>query len=135
MASFNKVILVGTLTRDPAMSYLPSQTAVVDLGLAVNRKYKTADGQAKEDVLFIDCRAFGKQAETLNQYVKKGQPILVEGRLTLDQWTDKAGNKRAVHRVTVEQFQFLAGKTDDAKPAAPAPAPAAAGPPNDEIPF
>lgn len=107
MANFNKVLLMGNLTRDPQMSYLPSQTAVVEIGLAVNRRWTGKDGQRKEDTCFIDCRAFGKQAETLNRYMKKGQPIFVEGRLDFDSWTGQDGAKRSKHRVTIENFQFL----------------------------
>lgn len=107
MASFNKVILVGNLTRDPQMSFLPSQTAVVEFGLAVNRRWRGPDNQQREEVCFIDCRAFGKQAETINQYLKKGRQVLVEGRLQLDSWEGKDGIKRSKHRVVVEAFQFL----------------------------
>lgn len=109
MASFNKVLLIGNLTRDPQLSYLPSQTAVVDFGLAVNRKWKDKDGGAKEDTCFIDCRAFAGRAETINKYLKKGQPVFVEGRLDFDSWTAQDGSKRSKHRVTVENFQFLGG--------------------------
>jgi single-strand DNA-binding protein len=107
MANYNKIILVGNLTRDPQLSYLPNQTPVVELGLAVNRKWKDQSGQQREDVCFIDCRAYGKPAEILNQYMSKGRQILIEGRLQFDQWTDKDGNKRSKHRVAVENFQFL----------------------------
>ena len=109
MASFNKVMLMGNLTRDPQLSYLPSQTAVVEFGLAVNRKYTGKDGNKKEDVCFIDCRAFGKPAETINKYLTKGRPVFVEGRLDFDSWTGQDGSKRSKHRVTVENFQFLGG--------------------------
>ena len=109
MANFNKIFLMGNLTRDPQMSYLPSQTAVLDIGLAVNRKWVGKDGSRKEDTCFIDCRAFGKQAETLNKYVKKGQPLFVEGRLDFDSWTGQDGVKRSKHRVTIENFQFIGG--------------------------
>lgn len=109
MASLNKILLIGNLTRDPQMSYLPSQTAVVDFGLAVNRKYTGKDGEKKEEVCFVDCRAFGKPAETLNRFVKKGNPIFIEGRLTFDSWTGQDGVKRSKHRVTVDNFQFLGG--------------------------
>ncbi|MBI5723951.1 MAG: single-stranded DNA-binding protein [Planctomycetes bacterium] len=107
MANFNKVIMIGNLTRDPQMSYLPSQTPVVEFGLAVNRRWRGKDNQQKEDVCFIDCRSYGKQAETINQYMNKGKPILVEGRLQFDQWEGKDGVKRSKHRLIVEQFQFL----------------------------
>jgi len=89
------------------LSYLPSQTAVVDFGLAVNRTWTGQDGQKKEEVCFVDCRAFGKPAETINKYCKKGKPLLVEGRLTFDSWTGKDGQKHSKHRITVEGFQFV----------------------------
>ncbi len=107
MANFNKVILIGNLTRDPQLSYLPSQTAVVDFGLATNRQWKAQDGQMKQDTCFVDCRAFGKPAETINKYCKKGRPLMVEGRLTYDSWTGKDGVKKSKLRVTVETFQFI----------------------------
>ncbi len=122
MANYNKVILVGNLTRDPQMSYLPSQTPVVELGLAVNRRWKSQDNQNREETCFIDCRAYGRQAETINQYVKKGQQILLEGRLTFDQWEGKDGTKRSKHRVTVERFQFLGGGRGAGAPAQQPPA-------------
>jgi single-strand DNA-binding protein len=109
MANFNKVILAGNLTRDPQLTYLPSQTAVVEFGLAINRQWKGQDGQAKQEVCFVDCRAFGKPAETINKYCKKGKPLMVEGRLTYDSWTGKDGAKKSRLRVTVETFQFLGG--------------------------
>ncbi len=107
MPSFNKVILMGNLTRDPQLSYLPSQTAVVDFGLAVNRKWKSKDGQSKEEVCFVDCQAFGRTGENINKYMSKGKPIFVEGRLVFDSWTAQDGTKRNKHKVVVENFQFL----------------------------
>src|SRR5947208_16820555 len=110
MANFNKVILAGNLTRDPQLRYLPSQTAVVDFGLAVNHKWRTPQGEDREEVLFIDCSCFGKQAETINKYCQKGKPILVEGRLKYETWDDKeGGGKRSKHKVVVDGFQFLGG--------------------------
>ncbi len=109
MANFNKVLLIGNLTRDPQLSYLPSQTAVVEFGLAVNRRWTGKDGNRRDETCFIDCRAFGPQAETINKYLSKGRPVMVEGRLTFDQWTAQDGSKRSKHRVTVENFQFLGG--------------------------
>ena len=109
MANFNKVLLMGNLTRDPQMSYLPSQTAVAEFGLAVNRKWKSKEGEQKEDTCFVDCRAFGRTAETINKYLSKGRPIFVEGRLDFDSWTAQDGSKRSKHRVTVENFQFMGG--------------------------
>jgi single-strand DNA-binding protein len=140
MASYNKIILVGNLTRDPQMSYLPSQTAVVDFGLAVNHRWRSQDGQQREKVCFIDCQCFGKQAETLNQYTSKGRCILVEGRLDFDMWEGKDGTKRSKHRVFVERFQFLdmGQRAQGAAPgqprpaAAPAPAPASRAPQMEE---
>ena len=107
MSNFNKVLLMGNMTRDPQLSYLPSQTAVVEFGIAVNRKWKSKDGEAKEETCFVDCRAFAKTAENINKYLAKGNPIFIEGRLTFDSWTAQDGSKRSKHRVTVETFQFL----------------------------
>jgi single-strand DNA-binding protein len=109
MANFNKVFLMGNLTRDPQLSYLPSQTAVVEFGLAVNRRWTGKDGQDKSEVCFVDCRAFGRMAENINKYLSKGRPLFVEGRLTFDSWTAQDGTKRSRHRITVESFQFLGG--------------------------
>lgn len=109
MASYNKVILMGNLTRDPQMSYLPSNTPVVDFGMAVNRRWRGREGEQREDVCFIDCRCYGKQAETINQYMSKGRPILIEGRLEFDQWEGKDGQRRSKHRVFVERFTFVDG--------------------------
>jgi single-strand DNA-binding protein len=149
MANFNRVLLMGNLTRDPQLSYTPSQTAVVDFGLAVNRKWTGQDGSQKEETCFIDCRAFGKQAETINKYLTKGRPVFVEGRLTYDTWTAQDGSKRSKHRVTVEGFQFMGGGSGapegaaggGAGRAAPpsdggsAPSPEQGHPPEEEIPF
>jgi len=141
MASFNKVILIGNLTRDIELKYLPKGTAVCNLSLAVNRRWKTEAGEEKEDVYFAECKAFGKQAETIAQYVKKGHPLMVEGRLTREEWDDKkTGEKRSTTRIMIETFQFLKGRDEGA---APAPrretAPAAAAPKPDldadDLPF
>ena len=107
MANLNKVMLIGNLTRDPQLSYLPSQTAVVEFGIATNRKWKSQDGQQRDETCFIDCRAYGKTAETINKYLSKGRPVFLEGRLTFDTWTAQDGTKRSKHRVTVERFEFL----------------------------
>lgn len=108
MASFNKVILMGNLTRDPELRYTPKGTAIARVGLAVNRVWRTETGENREEVTFVDCDAFGRQAETLCQYMKKGNPLLVEGRLKLHSWDDKqTGQKKNVLRVTVENFQFV----------------------------
>ena len=110
MANFNRIILVGNLTRDPQLRYLPSQMAVVDFGMAVNHKFRTKNGEDREEVCFIDVSAFGKQAEVINQYCQKGKQLLVEGRLKYDTWEDKqGGGKRSKHTVVVDNFQFLGG--------------------------
>ncbi len=103
----NKIILAGNLTRSPQLSYTPSQTAVVDFGLAVNRKWTSQSGEKKEEVCFVDCRAFGRTAENINKYLEKGRQLFIEGRLTFDSWTAQDGTKRSKHRVTVESFQFI----------------------------
>src|SRR5687768_12998997 len=111
MASFNKVLLMGNLTRDPQLKYLPSQTPVVEFGLACNRKWRTPQGEDREEVLFVDCAAFGKQAETLNTYCQKGKGLFIEGRLKYDSWEDKqGGGKRSKLSVVVENFQFVGGR-------------------------
>ena len=107
MGNFNKVFLMGNLTRDPQLSYLPSQTAVVDFGLAVNRRWTGKDGEKREETCFVDCTAFGRPAETINKYMSKGRPIFVEGRLSFNSWTAQDGTKRSRLKVTVENFQFL----------------------------
>lgn len=143
MANYNRVILVGNLTRDPQMSYLPNQTPVVELGMAINHRWKDQQGNQKEDVCFIDCRAYGRQAETLNTYLKKGQQVLIEGRLQFSMWEAKDGTKRSKHRVIVDRFQFMgapsgAARAPSARPPAAAPPPppgaAMAGPPMPEPP-
>lgn len=118
MSAFNRVILMGNLTRDPQLSTLPSGTTVCEFGLAVNTRYG-GDGQQKESVCFIDCRAFGRLAETVNQYLSKGRQALIEGRLDFDQWEAPDGQKRSKHRVTVASVQFIGGR-DDAASAPPA---------------
>lgn len=110
MANYNKVILVGNLTRDPQLKYLPSQMAVVEFGLAINHKYRTKTGEDREEVCFIECSCFGKGGEVINQYCQKGKQLLVEGRLKFDTWEDKqGGGKRSKHVVVVENFQLLGG--------------------------
>ena len=152
MANFNKVILAGNLTRDPELRYTPSGTAIAKFGLAVNRTWKTETGETKEEATFVDIDAFGRQAEVIAQYMKKGRPFLVEGRLKLDQWEDKnTHQKQSKLRVVLESFTFLdSGRGDSGPPpdgssrSRPAPAPAAAPsggpeegapPPEDDVPF
>jgi single-strand DNA-binding protein len=108
MANFNKVILAGNLTRDPELRYTPKGMAIAKIGLAINRTWKNEAGETKEDTTFVDVDAFGRQAEVIGQYLKKGRPILIEGRLKLDQWDDKqTGQKRSKLGVVLESFQFL----------------------------
>ena len=130
MASFNKVILAGNLTRDPELRYTPKGTAIARLGLACNRKWKSETGEMKEEVTFVDVDAFGKTAETIGQYLKKGRPILIEGRLRYDTWEDKqTKQKKSKLGVVLENFQFLdsgGGRGDGGAAEAPASRPAAA---------
>jgi len=113
MPSVNKVILVGNLTRDPQSRQLPTHSTVTEFGLAMNRKFKSADGEDREEVCFIDCAAFGRQAEVIQKYCRKGKSLYIEGRLRYDTWDDKNGHgKRSKINVVVENFQFLGGKDD-----------------------
>jgi single-strand DNA-binding protein len=107
MANFNKVFLIGNLTRDPELRYTPKGTAVAKLGIAVNRTWRSETGEQREEVTFVDVDAFGKQAETLGQYMKKGRPLMIEGRLKLDSWEDKQTNqKRSKLTVVLESFKI-----------------------------
>lgn len=158
MASFNKVILMGNLTRDPELRFTSNGKAIAKIGLAVNRAWTSESGEKKEEVTFVDVDVFGRTAENVGQYMRKGSPILIEGRLRLDQWDDKqTGQKRSKLGVIAETVQFLGsprggaegGEVDaprsrpaPSRPVAPAPtaAPAAAsedaGPPSeDDVPF
>lgn len=119
--NLNKAILAGNLTRDPELKYLPNGTAVCQIGIATNRRWKDASGQDKEEVYFGDCVAWGKQAEVIGQYFKKGQPIYVEGRLKREEWENKQGVKQSATRITIESFQFVGGKKEDASPQKPKP--------------
>jgi single-strand DNA-binding protein len=108
MASYNKVLLMGNLTRDPEVRYTPKGTAFATIGLAVNRVWTTETGEQKEEVTFVDIDVWGRQAETAGQYLAKGRPVFVEGRLKLDQWDDKqTGQKRNKLKVVAERIQFL----------------------------
>lgn len=107
MASLNRVLLIGNLTKDPELRYTPQGTAVVNLRLAVNRKFKDKNQELKEETCFITAVVWDKQAETCNQYLHKGSPIFVEGRLQSRSWDDNAGQKRSVIEVRVERVQFL----------------------------
>lgn len=150
MASFNKVILAGNLTRDPELRYTPKGTAVARITLAVNRTYSGEDGQKKEEVSFVDVDVWGRQAEVIGQYMKKGRPLLVEGRLKQDTWEDKnTKQKQSKLKVVLESFSFIdgnrgeGGAPSDAPRSRPAPAtsPAPAEEPDvpphegDDVPF
>ncbi len=112
MANYNKVILMGNLTRDPEMRMTPGGMAICKLGLAVNRVFTTKEGEKREETTYVDCDSFGRQAETISKYMTKGQSILIEGRLKLDQWESKEGEKRSKLTVVVENFQFTGGKAE-----------------------
>jgi single-strand DNA-binding protein len=136
MPSYNKVILIGHVTRDPELRHSTKGTAVCQLGLAVNREWKSESGEKREDVTFVDVDAFGRTAETIGQYLKKGRPVMVEGRLKTETWEDKqTGGKRSKLKVVCESFQFLGSRDADSggnaappRPTAPARAAAPARP-------
>ena len=108
---YNKVILVGNLTRDVELKYTPSGTAIAKFGLATNRTYKDSmSGETKQEVMFIDITVFGRSAEVANQYLSKGRKVLIEGRLVLDQWVDSTGQKRSKHSIVAEKVQFIDSK-------------------------
>ncbi|MBI4575257.1 MAG: single-stranded DNA-binding protein [Planctomycetes bacterium] len=130
MASFNKVFLMGNLTRDPELRYLDSGTAVAKFGLAVNRNFKGRDGAMKEETTFVDVTLWGRQAEVASQHLAKGRPLFVEGRLRLDQWTAQDGTKRSRLEVVGEGFQFIGPRPEGAA-VRPVPVPAMAGARND----
>ncbi len=108
MANLNKVMLMGNLTRDIEIKVLPQGNQNVgNFGIAMNRKFKSASGEEREEVTFVDCEAWGRTAEIMKQYLSKGRPVFIEGRLKLDQWEDKEGKKQSRLRVVVENFQFI----------------------------
>jgi single-strand DNA-binding protein len=113
MANLNRVLLIGNLTRDPEVRYTPKGTAVADIGLAVNRIYSAEDGEKKEETTFVDVTLWGRQAEVAGQYLKKGRPVFIEGRLQLDTWDDKqTGQKRSRLRVVSENMQLLGSRPE-----------------------
>ncbi len=149
MSNYNKIILAGNLVRDIEIKYTQSGSAIGNTALATTRKFKSATGEQKVEVLFIDLTFFGRTAEIANQYLRKGSKVLVDGRLKLDQWTAQDGSKRSKHSVSVENLQML-GSKDEAQPMPDAPStnhPAPSAPPQptpnipdidvneDEIPF
>ena len=121
MANLNKVFLIGNLTRDPELRYTPQGTAVGEFGIAINRQWKGPNGEKKEEVCFVDCQAWARGAEIISEYCKKGSSLFVEGRLKLDSWEGKDGQKRSRMRVVVENFQFLGAPTGRRTPAEGAP--------------
>lgn len=140
MPNENLIMLIGRLTRDSKLSYLPSQTPVVECGIATNRKWKNDVGENKEEATFVDFCVYGKQALTFNQYTQKGGQVYLRGRLQQDTWQDKNGQNRSKHRVVVERFQFLGDGQEAPKPPQEVPADEplevpADEPPEDDIPF
>lgn len=126
MASFNKVVLVGNVTRDPEVRYISSGTAVSDIGLAVNDRRKTATGEWVEETTFVDVTLWGRTAEVAGEYVTKGSPLLIEGRLKLDTW-EKDGKKNSKLRVVCERMQLLGGKGEGSRGAGKPRSPARTG--------
>jgi len=122
MANFNRVILVGNLTRDPELRYTPSGAPVCSFDLAVNRSYTTQAGERRDEVCYITIVSWGKQAETCAEYLKKGRAALIEGRLTQRSWETPEGQKRSKHEVVADRVQFLGGRRGPEEEAAPAPA-------------
>ncbi len=131
MANYNKVFLMGNLTRDIEVRSIAGGQSVSKLGLAVNRRYRTKDNEEREETTFVDCEAWGRTGEVMAQYLRKGSPVFVEGRLKLDQWEDKEGQKRSQLRVVVENFQFIGARPEGGSrrqdEGAPAPARERAG--------
>ncbi|MBV8377558.1 MAG: single-stranded DNA-binding protein [Verrucomicrobia bacterium] len=118
MANLNRVLLIGNLTRDPEIRYTPKGTPVTEIGLAVNRVYSGEDGERKEETTFVDVTLWARQAEIAGQYLKKGRPVFIEGRLQLDSWDDKqTGQKRSRLRVVAENLQLLGSRQEGEAPA------------------
>ncbi len=117
MSSFNRVTLIGNLTRDPQVKHLPNSLVIAEFGLAMSRRFRTQGGEDREEVCFVDCTAFGKQAQVISEYARKGRQLFIEGRLKYDVWEDKSGHgKRSKLSVVIENFQFLGSREDAAKP-------------------
>ena len=127
MANLNKVMMIGNLTREPELRYLPSGSACCNFGLAVNRNYKDKNGEQKQDVCFIDIVAWNKTAELCGEYLHKGRPVFVEGRLSLNTWETPEGDKRSKHELILEQVQFLGSKSSQQEDEDPDP--------DDDMPF
>ena len=107
MSNYNKVLLMGRLTRDVELRHTQSNQAVANIGLAINRRWTSKEGEKKEDTTFVDCEAWGRTAEVMEKYLSKGRPVFVEGRLRLDQWQDKEGQNRSKLKVVIDNFQFI----------------------------
>ena len=135
MPSYNKVILMGNLTKDPELRYIPSGTAVCNFDLAVNRSYKDKDGNKHDDVCFITLVAWGRTAETVSEYLKKGRPIFVEGYLQQRTWETPEGAKRSKHEVVVERFQFIGSKPQGENGSSSRERSDFEGAANDDVPF
>ena len=157
MSTFNKVILLGNLTRDPEVRYTPKGTAVTEIGMALNRVYTAENGEKREEVTFVDVTLWGRTAEIAGEYLKKGRPVFIEGRLQLDTWDDKtSGQKRCKLKVVADSMQLIGGRaggggggggaeadegssaprsSGGSRTSAPPPRAAAAEPDDDEIPF
>ena len=115
--NYQKLIIIGHLTKDPQLSYTPNETAVVEFGIATNRNWTNQAGQKQEEVLFVDCVMYGKRSSAIREYCSKGDPLLIEGRLKLDTWQAQDGTNRSKHRVIVENFTFMGGQRDAPKTA------------------
>lgn len=111
MPDLNRVFLMGNLTRDPDVRYTPKGTAVGDLGIAINRQYRTQDGETREEVTYVDIEVWGRQAETCKQFLAKGRSVFIEGSLKLDQW-EQDGQKKSKMRVRADRVQFIGGRGD-----------------------
>jgi len=144
MANLNKVLLLGNVTRDPEVRYTPKGSAVCDLGVAVNRAYTTDSGDKREEVTFVDVTLWGRTAEVASEYLKKGRPVFIEGRLQMDTWDDKqTGQKRTRLRVVADNMQLLGGRRpgraeppgDSRQTSAPPKKSPSSEPDEDEIPF
>lgn len=127
MPNLNKVMLMGNLTRDPELRHTPSGMAIADFGMAINRQRKGADGNRIDETTFVDITAFGRQAEVIQQYLRKGRPVYIEGHLRLEQWTTQDGQKRSKLSVVVENFQFLDTKGGGGGGAPPSGGPSRSG--------
>ena len=138
MPDYNKLIMMGNLCRDPELRFTPSNNAVCQFTIAINNKWKSKDGQQQEETTFVDCEAWGRTAEVINQYFGKGRPIFIEGRLKQERWEDKDGKKRSKLKVSIMSFQFVGGdnreQSDPATSSSPSDGPHA-GIEEDDIPF